>query len=146
MVQLTTHGSNPTMNGMDRALKPTLQRRSAFEYAAWTVCILLGVGLLESVATNPNFQWDVVAKYFTNESILRGLVLTIALTVVSMVLGTLLVLILAIMRSSSITPIAATTRAYITLFRGCIVDRGDAREVLANPKERRTQAFLERML
>ncbi|AEF41459.1 amino acid ABC transporter ATP-binding protein [Hoyosella subflava] len=29
---------------------------------------------------------------------------------------------------------------------GCIVERGDAREVLANPKERRTQAFLERVL
>ncbi|WP_327097551.1 amino acid ABC transporter permease [Nocardia vinacea] len=118
MVQLTTHGSNPTMNGMDSALKPRLRRRSVFEYAAWTVCILLGVGLIVSVTTNPNFQWDVVAKYFTYESILRGLVLTIVLTVVSMVLGTLLGLILAIMRSSSITPIAATAGVYITFFRG----------------------------
>ncbi|TQC47617.1 amino acid ABC transporter permease [Rhodococcus sp. WS4] len=106
------------MNGMDPALKPRLRRRSAFEYAAWTVCILLGVGLLVSVSTNPNFQWDVVAKYFTNESILRGLVLTIYLTVASMVLGTLLGLILAIMRSSSIKPIAATAGVYITFFRG----------------------------
>jgi polar amino acid transport system ATP-binding protein len=29
---------------------------------------------------------------------------------------------------------------------GCIVERGDAREVLTNPKERRTQAFLEKVL
>ncbi|MGN6404443.1 amino acid ABC transporter ATP-binding protein [Sinomonas sp.] len=29
---------------------------------------------------------------------------------------------------------------------GCIVERGDAREILANPKEPRTQAFLERVL
>ncbi|WP_062992990.1 amino acid ABC transporter ATP-binding protein [Nocardia anaemiae] len=29
---------------------------------------------------------------------------------------------------------------------GCIVERGDAREVLAHPKERRTQAFLEKVL
>ena len=29
---------------------------------------------------------------------------------------------------------------------GCIVERGDAREVLSNPKERRTQAFLEKVL
>ena len=29
---------------------------------------------------------------------------------------------------------------------GCIIERGDAREVLANPKERRTQAFLEKVL
>ena len=64
------------------------------------VCILLALGIFVSVSTNPNFQWDVVARYFTHESILRGLVLTILLTVVSMVLGTLLGLVLAIMRSS----------------------------------------------
>jgi polar amino acid transport system ATP-binding protein len=29
---------------------------------------------------------------------------------------------------------------------GCIVERGDAREILANPKERRTRAFLEKVL
>jgi polar amino acid transport system permease protein len=118
MVQLTTQGSEPAMNGMDPALKPRLRRRSGFEYAAWIVCTLLALGILMSVVTNPNFQWDVVAKYFTHESILRGLVLTIVLTVVSMVLGTLLGLILAIMRSSSIKPIAATAGVYITLFRG----------------------------
>jgi polar amino acid transport system permease protein len=118
MVQLTTQGSEPAMNGMDPALKPRLRRRSGFEYAAWAVCILLALGILVSVTTNPNFQWDVVAKYLTHESILRGLVLTIVLTVVSMVFGTLLGLILAIMRSSSIKPVAATAGVYITLFRG----------------------------
>ena len=118
MVQLTTPGSFPTMNGMDPALKPRVRRRSAFEYAAWAVCIVLALGILVSVSTNPNFRWSVVAKYFTHESILRGLVLTIVLTVVSMVLGTLLGLVLAIMRSSSIKPIAATAGVYITMFRG----------------------------
>jgi polar amino acid transport system ATP-binding protein len=29
---------------------------------------------------------------------------------------------------------------------GCIVERGDAREILRNPKERRTQSFLEKVL
>jgi polar amino acid transport system permease protein len=82
------------------------------------VCTLLALGILASVTTNPNFQWDVVAKYLTYESILRGLVLTIVLTVVSMVFGTLLGLILAIMRSSSIKPVAATAGVYITMFRG----------------------------
>jgi polar amino acid transport system permease protein len=118
MVQLTTQGIDPPMNGIDPALKPRLKRRSVFEYAAWVVCILVTLGILASVLTNSNFQWDVVAKYFTHESILRGLVLTIVLTVVSMGLGTLLGLILAIMRSSTIKPIAAMSGLYITLFRG----------------------------
>ncbi len=106
------------MNGIDSALKPRLRRRSTFEYVAWVVCILLGLGILVSVSTNPNFKWGVVAKYFTHESILRGLMLTLFLTVASMVLGTLLGLVMAIMRASSIKPIAATAGVYITLFRG----------------------------
>ena len=106
------------MTGKDPALKPRLKRRSTFEYVAWVVCSLIGIGILASVSTNPNFKWGVVAKYFTQETILRGLMLTIFLTIASMALGTLLGLVLAIMRSSSVKPIAATAGVYITLFRG----------------------------
>ncbi|MBT8162695.1 amino acid ABC transporter permease [Arthrobacter sp. GN70] len=106
------------MNGTDPALKPRLRRRSVFEYLAWVVCSLIGAGILFSVSTNPNFKWDVVARYFTYETIINGLVLTIFLTVASMFLGTLLGLGLAIMRSSRIKPVAVTAGVYITLFRG----------------------------
>ncbi|MDQ1058568.1 polar amino acid transport system permease protein [Arthrobacter globiformis] len=106
------------MSGMDPALKPRLRRRSTFEYVAWVVCSLIGLGILISVSTNPNFKWGVVAKYFTYETILRGLMLTIFLTLASMALGTLLGLALAVMRSSNLKPIAATAGVYITLFRG----------------------------
>jgi polar amino acid transport system permease protein len=118
MVTAISKRHEASTTGMDAALKPRLSRRSIFEYAAWVVCTLIGVGVLISVATNPNFKWGVVAQYFTHESILRGLVLTIFLTVASMVLGTLLGLALAVMRASKIKPIAATAGVYITLFRG----------------------------
>ena len=48
MVQLTTQGSEPAINGMDPALKPRLRRRSGFEYAAWIVCTLLALGILDA--------------------------------------------------------------------------------------------------
>ena len=118
MLKFNGRGSETTMPPVDAALKPRLRRRSAFEYTAWIVCSLLAVGVLYSVLTNPNFKWNVVARYFTHETILRGLMLTIFLTIASMVIGTLLGLVLAIMRSSSIKPIAATAGVYITLFRG----------------------------
>jgi polar amino acid transport system permease protein len=118
MQSLISGESETKMSGMDSALKPRLTRRSTFEYVAWVVCSLIGIGMLISVSTNPNFKWDVVAKYFTQETILRGLMLTIFLTVASMLFGTLLGLALAVMRSSSIKPIAATAGVYITLFRG----------------------------
>jgi len=118
VLKFNGRGSETTMPPVDPALKPRLRRRSAFEYTAWIVCSLLAVGILYSVLTNPNFKWNVVARYFTHETILRGLMLTIFLTIASMVIGTLLGLVLAIMRSSSIKPIAATAGVYITLFRG----------------------------
>ena len=118
MQPTTIESSETTMSGIDPKLKPRLRRRSTFEYVAWVVCSLIGIGLLISVSTNPNFMWDVVLKYMTYETILRGLMLTIFLTLASMALGTLLGLALAVMRSSSIKPVAATAGAYITLFRG----------------------------
>ena len=106
------------MSGTDSALKPRLKRRSTFEYVAWVMCSLIGIGILASVSTNPNFRWGVVAQYFTHETIIRGLMLTLFLTFASMALGTLLGLGLAIMRGSKIKPIAATAGVYITIFRG----------------------------
>ncbi|UZX04663.1 amino acid ABC transporter permease [Arthrobacter sp. CDRTa11] len=106
------------MSSIDPALKPRLRLRTRSEYAWWIVSILVGIGILSSVVTNPNFKWGIVGKYFFAESILRGLMLTIFLTVASMALGTLLGLALAIMRSSKVKPIALAAGLYITLFRG----------------------------
>ena len=106
------------MGSIDAALKPRLRLRTPKEYAGWVLSILIGVGILTSVLTNPNFKWGVVAQYFTHESILRGLMLTIFLTVASMALGTLLGLGLAIMRSSRVKPVSIAANIYITLFRG----------------------------
>ncbi|BAS18485.1 inner membrane amino-acid ABC transporter permease protein YecS (plasmid) [Arthrobacter sp. Hiyo8] len=118
MLQSISHESEHKTRGADPAFKARLRRRSAFEYAAWIACLLLGVGVLFSVSTNPNFQWSVVATYFTDQSILNGLMLTIFLTVATMLLGTLLGLLLAIMRSSKVKPVALMAGVYLTLFRG----------------------------
>ncbi|HEV7184908.1 MAG TPA: amino acid ABC transporter permease [Leifsonia sp.] len=103
---------------VDASEKPRVHRRSVIEYISWVVFILLAVGLAYSLATNPNYQWGVVAEYFTSASILRGLALTLVLTAVSMVLGTIIGLLVAVMRASSIRPIMLAASAYITFFRG----------------------------
>ena len=106
------------MSGTDAALKPRLRRRAPSEYVGWALVGLAGIGILASVLTNPNFKWGVVGRYFFAESILRGLMLTVFLTVASMALGSLLGLALAVMRSSRVKPVSVAAGVYITLFRG----------------------------
>ena len=118
MLTAISKGSKATMGSIDAALKPRIRLRTRSEYAWWILSILVGIGMLTSVLTNPNFKWDIVGRYFFAESILRGLMLTIFLTVASMALGTLLGLALAIMRSSKVKPVALAAGLYITLFRG----------------------------
>ncbi|MGW9413547.1 MULTISPECIES: amino acid ABC transporter permease [Arthrobacter] len=118
MVTTISKGSETTMGGIDAALKPRLRLRTPTEYAGWVLSILVGLGILASVLTNPNFKWGIVGKYFFAESILRGLVLTVFLTVASMALGTLLGLALAVMRASHVKPVSIAAGLYLTLFRG----------------------------
>lgn len=83
--------------------------------------ILLLVILLyffASIAGNPNFGWAVVWQYLFDPRILRGLGLTIWLTVVTMVIGVVLGTIFAIMAMSSNKVISGVANGYIWFFRG----------------------------
>ena len=98
--------------------KKRLRPRMLRDYLSWLVALIIAGTLLYSVLTNPNYQWDVVAKYFTAESIMSGIGITLFLTVVSMILGCALGLVLALMRDSKNRPVAAIAYGYITFFRG----------------------------
>jgi len=103
---------------MDATEKPRLHRRSALEYAAWLLCVLVSLGVAHTLATNENYQWDVVGKYFTASTVLAGLRLTIVLTILAMFFGTLLGLVVAVMRASTMRPVMLLASGYITFFRG----------------------------
>ena len=81
------------------------------------VAVLIAV-LVKSLLTNPNYEWDVVGRYFLDESILRGLLLTLELTAVSMAAGILLGIVLAVMRGSPNPILAQASAVYIWFFRG----------------------------
>jgi polar amino acid transport system permease protein len=88
------------------------------DYVAWVVAIAIVVGLVWTAVTNENYRWPVVFSYFTTQTILNGLLITLLLTVASMGLGTLLGLVLAVMRMSHQRPISGLAQLYITFFRG----------------------------
>jgi polar amino acid transport system permease protein len=98
--------------------KKRLRSRRLKDYLSWLAALAIAGILIHSVLTNPNYQWDVVAKYFTNEAIISGIGITLSLTAVSMILGCALGLVLALMRDSTNQPVAALAFGYITFFRG----------------------------
>ncbi|MEV5175589.1 amino acid ABC transporter permease [Streptomyces flaveolus] len=92
------------------------QRRYGQWAAAVVVLALLGFAV-NSVVRNEAFQWDVVGDYFTSDSVLRGLWLTLWLTAVVMVLGFALGTLLAVFRLSANPVLRAVSRGYVWLFR-----------------------------
>lgn len=98
--------------------KRRLHRRGVVEYAAWMVCVLVAVAVAFTLATNKNYQWGVVAQYFTAPTVLKGLVLTLVLTGLTMFFGTILGLVIAILRVSKVRPVMLLASGYITFFRG----------------------------
>jgi polar amino acid transport system permease protein len=85
--------------------------------ASIVLAVLIGC-LLTSFVTNPRYSWPVVGKYLFSEPILKGLSLTLALTAISITLGSLGGFLLAQMRLSPSLLFRVTSGVYIWFFRG----------------------------
>jgi polar amino acid transport system permease protein len=82
------------------------------------VIVVLVAMLIHSFLTNPNFGWDVVGQYLFSDPVLRGLRNTLILTVLSMTIGIVGGVLLAVMRLSPNPVLAGAAAVYIWLFRG----------------------------
>ena len=85
---------------------------------AGAVVALIIAALVRSAVTNDRFGWNVVGDYFFSSRVLHGLVVTLELTVVSMAVGIVLGVLLAVMRLSPNPLISGSSWVYIWLFRG----------------------------
>jgi polar amino acid transport system permease protein len=105
----------------DGALRDVSRAHASTPYGTWlawvVVVAVLAKGGFEA-SRNPNFEWPVVAKWFTAESVLHGLSVTLGLTVVSMVLGIVVGLLLAVGRLSDKRLPRLLSGLYIWIFRG----------------------------
>ena len=81
--------------------------------------VVVGIAglVLFSVATNPGFEWPVVAQYMFDEQILIGLSRTLELTLVAMLMGLVLGTLLAVMRLSPNLLLSTLSWLYIWFFR-----------------------------
>jgi len=93
-------------------------RRHPGRVAASIVGVLVLIAVLHSVVTNQNFQWPVVGHYLFHPDILRGVLLTIELTITAMLIGSAVGVVVALMRLSPNPLLSRLATLYIALFRG----------------------------
>jgi polar amino acid transport system permease protein len=84
----------------------------------WAVILLVALNFAWIVANNENFGWPIVAAYLFDPTVISGLYVSLWLTVVAMVLGTILGLVLAIARMSKDGLASSSAGLFIWFFRG----------------------------
>lgn len=82
------------------------------------VVVVLVLLFLVEMATNPNFEWSIVGEYLVNVNVLRGLLLTLEMTVIGMVLSVVLALLIGVMRISPSRVISWFAAGWVFVFRG----------------------------
>src|SRR3954467_15356557 len=87
-------------------------------WIAAVVVAVLAVALIRSAVTNPRFEWGIVGHYFLSSDVFHGLLVTIELTVVSMAIGIVLGVVLAVMRLSPNPLVSGFSWLYVWFFRG----------------------------
>jgi polar amino acid transport system permease protein len=99
------------------AAQPVVPLRHPGTWVATAIVLLIVALAAYSVATNPAFEWPVVAQYMFDAEILTGLQRTLELTVAAMAMGLLLGTVLALMRLSQNRLLSTVSWAYIWFFR-----------------------------
>lgn len=96
----------------------TVKAKYLGRWVSGGLILILAALALQSVVTNPRFGWETVGKYIRDVSIVNGIAVTLMLTAVSMVIGILLGVVLAVMRLSHNPVVRAAASAYVNFFRG----------------------------
>jgi polar amino acid transport system permease protein len=87
-------------------------------WLAVAVLAVLTAMLVNTVLTNDGFRWPVVGRYLFSDPVLSGLRNTLILTALSMIIGIVGGIGLAVMRLSPNPVLSSVAAVYIWLFRG----------------------------
>jgi polar amino acid transport system permease protein len=87
-------------------------------WVAAVIVLLIAASIVRSIVTNSNFEWHLVGQYLFDARVLRGVVKTLELTVLSMLIGVILGVLLAVMRQSPNPVVSGASWLYIWFFRG----------------------------
>jgi polar amino acid transport system permease protein len=92
--------------------------RHVGRWVATAIVVVIAVAVVNSITTNPRFEWSVVGHYLFDQRVLEGLRVTLELTVIAMAAGIVLGVLLAVMRLSPNKLVSGVSWLYIWFFRG----------------------------
>ncbi|RZT17555.1 amino acid ABC transporter membrane protein (PAAT family) [Kribbella sp. VKM Ac-2569] len=104
--------------GLELDVRNAAHRKHPWRWLSALVVLVFAAQLVKMLVTNDNFGWDVVWAWLRAESIVRGLGITLMLTVVAMVIGVVLGVLLAVCRISANPLLRSAAGLYIWFFRG----------------------------
>ena len=79
---------------------------------------VFGAWVVYQILLNPGFEWDVVGRYLLAPSVLRGVMMTIELTVLVMAIGIGIGVVVALMRLSGGPVLGLCAHGFVWFFRG----------------------------
>lgn len=97
---------------------PVRPLRRPWRIVGGTVVSVLLAAAAWSVVTNERFQWGLVVEYVFSRRLLDGALTTLWLTALSMLIGIVLGVLLAVMRQSDVALLKAVASGYVWFFRG----------------------------
>ncbi|TCK22115.1 amino acid ABC transporter permease [Pseudonocardia endophytica] len=103
--------------GPDLTAQRVIPLRHPGRWIATVVVLVVLAQVVHGMVTNPFYQWDRFAYWFTRPAVLEGLVVTIEVTALSAVLSLIGGIVLALMRQSASPVLQAVSWGYIWLFR-----------------------------
>jgi polar amino acid transport system permease protein len=103
--------------GRPEAIKAVPVRHPGRWLGAAFVAVLAAMAI-SSLLTNPNWNWPLIWEWIFSPPIVKGVGVTLLLTLLSMIIGLALGVVLAIMRLSTNPILSGVAWVYIWLFRG----------------------------
>jgi polar amino acid transport system permease protein len=113
--QLGAPGGNPRSTEEDIE---AIALRRPWRWISAAIVLVFFAALVQSIATNENIKYPVIAQFLFDWRILNGVWLTIGLTITSMIVSTLIAIVIASMRLSSNPVLSSISWVYVWLFRG----------------------------
>ncbi|GIT82050.1 ABC transporter permease [Leifsonia sp. LS1] len=99
-------------------IKYASRRRHPWRWVSAIIILIFVADFVRNLVTNPNFGWPVVFSALRAESIIKGLGVTLLLTVIAMIIGIVLGVLLAIARLSPNPVLRSAAGTYVWFFRG----------------------------